>query len=173
MNPDPIQELRDTVLRRELDAEEERVVTEWLARHPEAVSGWRADLALARELRRLPEVELPADFTRRILAEISAPVGSGGERDRSKRRGWGWSWSWGWGSRRWIPALGFAVVLMAVGLGGWQWNVAQRRAELGQQLTALRTFSEVTPAVLEDFDAIRTYAAGSAPVDFGLLAAFE
>jgi hypothetical protein len=33
--------------------------------------------------------------------------------------------------------------------------------------------SDLPPAVLEDFEAIRSYGESSAPVDFGLLAALE
>lgn len=164
MNGDPIPELRDVLLRRELTADEERVVASWLARHPSAAAEWQAERALARGLRRLPDVPVATNFTRRVLDEIVR------ETARAERRSSRWQH---WLESRWMPVAGAAAVVASVALTGWQIQTARRDADFARQVATLRAISGLTPAVLEDFEAIRRYGESSPPVDFGLLAALQ
>lgn len=166
MKPEVIQELRDTLLRRELNPDEERVVAQWLARNPGEVEGWRAELMLARSVRRLPDVPVASNFTAQVLRQIGQePTAVSGKAWKSGA--WGWFGLWRW------PAIGVAAALAVVAATFWQVETARSQAELNRQIAALRTMSDLPPAVLEDFDAIRSYGESSAPVDFGLLAALE
>jgi anti-sigma-K factor RskA len=167
MKPEAIQELRDTLLRRELNPDEERVVAQWLARNPGEVEGWRAELMLARSVRRLPDVPVSSNFTAQVLRQIGREE-PGTVSRRSRRSGfWGWLGTWRW------PAVGVAAAVAVVAVTFWQIETTRSQAELNRQIAALRTMSDLPPAVLEDFEAIRSYGESSAPVDFGLLAALE
>lgn len=172
MNEDPLPSLRDLLLRRDLTPDEERRVADWLARHPEAVSDWRSDLALGRSLRQLPPVPVPSNFTSRVLAEVrrQSPASAIAPRAAFAVPAW----------QRWLrsrlPALaGAAALVLAVSAGTWQWKQARlrREAAYAQQVSALRALANLSPTVLEDFDAIQRFDAGSPAVDFELLAALQ
>lgn len=166
MKPDPIQELRDTLLRRELNPDEERQVAQWLARHPGEVEGWRTELAMARSVRRLPDVPVASNFTAQVLRQIGRePAAVSAKARKPGALKWFGGWRW--------PVIGVAAGLVVVAVTLWQIESARSQAELNRQLAALRTISDLPPAVLEDFEAIRSYGESSAPVDFGLLAALE
>ena len=167
MKPEAIQELRDTLLRRELNPDEERVVAQWLARNPGEVEGWRAELMLARSVRRLPDVPVSSNFTAQVLRQIGREE-PGPVSRRSRRSGFReWLGTWRW------PAVGVAAAVAVVAVTFWQIETTRSQAELNRQIAALRTMSDLPTAVLEDFEAIRSYGESSAPVDFGLLAALE
>jgi anti-sigma-K factor RskA len=155
------------LLRRELNPDEERVVAQWLARNPGEVEGWRAELMLARSVRRLPDVPVSSNFTAQVLRQIGREE-PGTVSRRSRRSGfWGWLGTWRW------PAVGVAAAVAVVAVTFWQIEISRSQAELNRQIAALRTMTDLPTAVLEDFEAIRSYGESSAPVDFGLLAALE
>ena len=169
MNEDPLPSLRDLLLPRDLTPEEERRVAEWLARHPEAAPEWRTDLALSRGLRRLPPTPVPSNFTSLVLAEVRrqasanpAPLAS---------------------SPTWLHALFFRyrifgwgmAVIVGIAAIGWQLQLhqARRDAAYAQQVSPLRALANLSPNVLEDFDAIQRFDAEGSSVDFELLAALQ
>lgn len=166
MNEDPLSPLRDVLLRRELTADEERRVAEWLTRHPEAAAEWRVDLALARSVRQLRPVPVPSNFTSRVLDEVrreSRSVTDAAPDWRAILRS------------RFLTALGTAAVVFGVAAIAWQLQRARVRHEAAyaQQVSALRALSDLSPAMLEDFDAIQRFDAGSPSIDFELLAALQ
>jgi anti-sigma factor RsiW len=168
MNEDPLSSLRDLLLRRDLGPEEERRVSEWLQRHPEAAAAWQTDLVLARRLRRLPPAPVPSNFTSRVLAEVrreSSPTAA-----RPAANSW-----FAWLRSRPLAATTAALVVL-----GTAWTAQQvqrqrahRQAAYTRQVSALRALVDLSPTVLEDFDAIQRFDPGSPAVDFELLAALQ
>ena len=168
MNDDPLPSLRDTLLRRELTPEEERLAQEWIQSHPEAAEGWLEDRGLAHQLRRLPPAPIPSNFTSLVLAEI--------ERER-RREGAGAPAAWRpfWKRMPFRAWLGPGTALVALAVAVFAWHGQQRREEQEQarNLAALRALSRLSPATLADFDVIQRFGASASPVDFELLAALE
>ena len=73
-------------------------------------------------------------------------------------------------------AIGFAAsLLVALAALGWFHDRArqQHEADYAQQVSALRALAHLSPAVLEDFDAIQRFDSKPAAVDFELLAALQ
>lgn len=166
MKEDPIPRLRDELSRRELTSAEARELADWLHAHPEADARWRADALVSRALRGLSERPIPSNFTALVMAEVDRL-----ERRPTSARPWELEWR-GWlrRHRAWIGAT--AVVVLTGGMA-WQAQVFKRDAELARQVAPLRVLGEISPAILEDFDAIRSFSERPAPVDFELLAALQ
>ncbi len=167
MNDDPLPHLQDVLLRRELNAGEEQTLALWLAQHPEALAGWPEDVALSRALRRLPDVPVPSNFTSQVLDEIRRDHAISVRKRESHPSPWPRL-----RPRAWISAAS-TVAVIAVALGGWEWNVRRQQAEFSHDITQLRALADVPQEVLEDFDAIQRFGQSSPAVDFELLAALQ
>ncbi len=168
MNEDLLSVLRDTLLRRDLTSEEEIRLADWLRQNPGRVADWRAEAALARGLRRIPNAPVPSNFTMRVIAEVEREAAAASRR----RLPWLGRLDWRSGWRRWATALGVAGLVV---LGGifQQMQQVHRRQEYVRHVAALRALSQIPPSVLEDFEAIRRFQDSSAPVDYELLAALQ
>lgn len=175
MNDDPRPWLRDVLMRRELTADEERRLTQWLARHPEATTDWSEEVALARVLRGLRSVEVPAHFTSRVMAEVRREAAA---RDRKRPgrglagEGWWRAWrsAFSWGR---MASVAAGVVVLGAGAGAWHWQTVRRSTDEARQVAALRAMASFKPEVLADFEAIRRFGDSSVPVDYELLAALQ
>lgn len=168
MNEDPLPQLHDALLRRELTPAEERTVATWLARRPEAAADWNEAVRLARAIRGLPPASVPSNFTARVLDEVRRDLAQAErhrDRDAVRRRGPVWFLA-----RRWLPAATAVTLAMAA---GWEWHQRNRLAEFTRDVTPLRVIAAVPQEVLQDFEAIQRFGQSSAPVDFELLAALE
>lgn len=168
MNEDPLPQLHDVLLRRELTPAEERAVATWLARRPEAAAEWNETVRLARAIRGLPQAPVPSNFTARVLDEVRRDLART-ERDRNPnpRRRVGPAW---FSLRRWIPAATAVTVAM---VAGWEWHQRNRLTEFTRDVAPLRVIAAVPQEVLQDFEAIQRFGQSSPSVDFELLAALE
>ncbi len=166
MKDDPVAELRDLLVRRDLTPHESRRLADWLRDHPEAGGDWEVDERISGVLRRLPDEPVPDRFTARVLAEVGR-----GERRRGGESFVLFDWR-NWLHRHWATAGSVALVALASGIV-WQTQVTRRNAEFARQVAPLRVLGEISPAILEDYDAIRRFAERPAPVDFELLAALQ
>jgi anti-sigma factor RsiW len=165
MNDDAISSLRDALLRRDLTPRERQDVRAWLENHPERAESWRADAALAKALRRLPDAQVPSNFTALVMSEIQrAPQqpASLGARWFPRLRA----------PRFWVPA-GAAALVVFGGLFGWSVHQHRQQVELAREIRPLRALAVLPPAILQDFEAIQRFSEMSAPVDYELLAALE
>lgn len=147
MSDERIKHLREAAWRRPLSKAEQVELAAWLSAHPEAQADWKAEAALNRSLRRLPDVPLPSNFTARVLQEIER------EQTAAGARGWGWQ---GLGWRRWVPRLALGAMAAGALVVSVRYYEVANQAKLGASVAAL---SEVTPApspdYLADFDSIR------------------
>lgn len=168
MNDDPLPSLRDLLLRRDLTPTEERLAQEWIRQHPESATAWHEDVRLARHLRGLPPAPVPSNFTARVLAEIQrAPHARPASPAASWWQRWRLATPWPW----LVPGTALLAILLAV--GSWQGHARKTREEQTRNLAALRTFTELPPATLADFEVIQRFGAAASPVDYELLAALE
>ncbi len=161
--PEP-HKLRDAQWRRELTPDEERAVAASLAEDPAAATDWVSEARLARAIRRLPDVPVASNFTRRVMSEVTREPG----RTATALTGWR-----AWLTTRWIAAGAMAALTVVVLSAGWGIHTRQQRADFSRQVATLRAMTGLSPAVLQDFEAIRCYSESSPPVDFVLLAALQ
>lgn len=172
MSDDPRPSLRDVLLRRDLNADEERRLARWLGLHPDTTAEWQADAAVARALRRLSPVPVPSNFTHQVLARLDREAGApahASRRPATHRLRLRLPW------RRWIPAAATLVLLTALGVG-WNLHRQHRQDRLLQaerELAALQLLAELPPAALEDFEVIRHFGDSWPQVDDELLAALQ
>jgi hypothetical protein len=153
MNPPP-DELRDALLRRRLSAAE-RAAAE---RHGDA-----ADAALGRALAGLPDRPAASNFNARVLAAVDRAAAPG-----AAPAGWRARWP------RWAAAGAVAAAVAALTFTGWQRQTRRAQAEALRPIAALGTLPQLSPEVLQDFDAIRRFAEAPATgVDFELLESFQ
>jgi anti-sigma factor RsiW len=166
MKEDPFAALRDAVLARELTAEEERRVAEWLKRHPERAEDWQRDLALGRAMRDLPDVPVPSNFTSIVLGKL--------RRDLPRRSGRFSGWR-----LRWLPrtcaGVSLAVLLAIFGgiVAGWTVHNQRRQAQYVRHVAALRVIADLPPEALRDFEAIRCFGETVPAIDYELLSALQ
>lgn len=169
MNDDPLPSLRDTLLRRDLTPAEESRAANWIQSHPELAASWRDDVALARQLRRLPPVAVPSNFTSLVLAAVQREPAAEPSTNPGASR-----WSF-WRNSAWrgwrVPATAVAVV--AITAASWQGYARHQQREQVRNLSTLRALKGLSPANLADFEAIQRFGATTSPVDFELLAALE
>lgn len=170
MQADPVPSLRDLLSRRDLTPVEARQLEDWLRQHPDSAAAWQADARLSSALRRLAPTPVPSQFTARVLAEVRRDCPRAAPSAALSA-----TFDFDWRAllrRHWIVAGSTALVVLVSGLA-WQSQVARRDVEFARQVVPLRVLGEISPAVLEDFDAIRRFAERPAPVDFELLAALQ
>ncbi len=167
MNNDPLyHRLIEQSWRRELSPVEKGELLAWLAAHPEAQADWDAEAGLNEALRQLPDMLVPSNFTARVLQAA--------ERDdapSTRQAGAGWSlWAW---PTRWLPRAAYATVLLSLGLVSYRAGETARQRQMAASLeTVARVSSAPSPAILEDFDAIRALPP-SPPPDVELLALLQ
>src|SRR5260370_23944746 len=71
MTRDPLYtQLREAGWRRKLTSAEEAQLCAWLAANPQEQKDWEAETAMNHALARLPDVEVPSNFTARVLAAV-------------------------------------------------------------------------------------------------------
>lgn len=168
MTEDPTSSLRDQLLRRPLTPAETTRVEDWLREHPAEASTWWADARIAESIRQLKPASVPTNFTNLVLAEIRR----GTRRTEAPLRfRLEFHWRAVLARHAWLVGT-TALVVLASGLA-WRTNVTRRDAEFARQVVPLRVIGELSPSVLQDFDAIRRFAERPAPVDFELLAALQ
>jgi hypothetical protein len=153
MNPPP-DELRDALLRRHLPPAE-RAAAE---RHGDA-----ADAALGRALAGLPDRSVASNFNARVLAALDREAAP-----RAPLAGWRLPWP------RRAAAGGVLAAVVGLAFVGWQQQARRAQADALRPIAALGTLPQLSPEVLQDFDAIRSFAeAPAAGVDFELLESFQ
>lgn len=148
----------DALLRRSLSAER-RAALEHELGDPAA-----EDLALTRALARLPDKPVASNFNARVLAAL----------DRSDTVATPVPWWCRARLPRWASAGAATALLAAVALVGWQQHARRLQAGTFRPIAALGALEQLSPAVLQDFDAIERYAGGpAAGVDFELLESLQ
>jgi anti-sigma factor RsiW len=152
MSKEPLyDQLREISWRRKLTPDEEALLAEWLAAHPEDRSDWESDLNLNRALAGIAPAPVPSNFTARVLAAAKRDAAFS-ERSRSSGTGW----------LRWLPKAAVAAVVLAAGLLSYHHVQETRRDDVARSLSAISQIPSMpSPAVLKDFDAIA--ALGSNP----------
>ena len=165
MNQDP-SELRELLSRRPLRPAEQAQLEAWLAMHPEARADWAADAALSALLARLPEQPAPSNLTARVLAEIGREEDLATAGARKTKTNWVGLGSWGWVTRA-------AVVVALVGLGAFVVH-RQQQVKVARNIVAVaKTAPELSPEVLEEFDAIYLLPPPLPGADLDLLAVMK
>jgi ferric-dicitrate binding protein FerR (iron transport regulator) len=147
MSKDPLYEhFLEISWQRALTPAEQARLGEWLAKHPEFDAEWEAESGLNRALEALPNMQVPSNFTARVLDEARR-IAVGGEQVQASRRLPWWS--------RWLPRTSVAAVVVAAGLLSYHHLQESRREEVAQSLTTLSQIPAVPgPEVLKDFDTI-------------------
>ncbi len=166
MNHDPIQDLRDALLRRPLTTGEQARLAHWLREHPAEAESWREDESLARALRQLPAPAVPAPFTAQVMAEIRREESQRHRRESPRRAGFWTAW------QRWISLAAAALVLLAA-ITVMEQRRSRADVEFARQVSPLRFIAEMPSGLLQDFDAIQRFGENPPPVDFELLAALQ
>lgn len=153
----PSPESPDTLLRRSLDAEQRAALEHRLG--PAAAE----DAALARLLARLPDKPLASNFNARVLAALDRPEAV------PVLAPW-------WRALLRPRAAAVAGVALAAVVGFTAWQQQARRVQAGtyRPIAALGELEQLSPAVLQDFEAIQRFAGGpAAGVDFELLESLQ
>lgn len=147
----------DALLRRSLTAEQRAALEHKLG------TAAAEDLALARALARLPDKPVASNFNARVLAAL----------DRPDSPPLAPPWWTALLRPRWAAAAGVALAAM-LALAGWQQHARRLQAGTFRPIAALGALDQLSPAVLQDFDAIQRYAGGpAAGVDFELLESLQ
>jgi negative regulator of sigma E activity len=134
-----------------------------LAAHPDVRADWETESALTDALTRLPDANVPSNFTARVLQAVELEDA----RD-ARRRGWHWTW------HVLVPRLAIAAVV--VGFAGlvYQRYEFANRAALAQSLTLLTAGQPLPSAeALKDFDAIQRLSRTTTRADDELLALLQ
>ena len=136
-------QLRESGWRRKLTEVEQAGLDAWLAANPDARADWEMESALSAALTRLPDVDVPSNFTARVLQAV----------DRAEVQPRGWHWNW----HRLMPRVAFAVGVMSfAGLSVHHHEIYRQRAALAKTVALVTVGQPVPgPEALENFDAIR------------------
>jgi len=167
MNQSDYNELRENAWKRKLTAQQEAEVKAYLAKYPEARPDWEEERILTQSLARLPDAALASNFTAQVLQAVNRqqPMAS----PAAVVRWWRRLRSLGWGYRS-----AMAAVVLSAGVLSYQQYLALTREELA---TSVATVSSVAalPSVtgLRDFDAIQHLDNIAAVIDTKLLAALQ
>lgn len=138
------QKLIEIRWRRPLTADEEAELRLWLADRPEAQAEWELEAGLTEGLNRLPDIDVPSNFTARVLQELE-------RRPVSPRVG---RWKWVW--RSLVPKAALVAVICGAGLFVSRQHAMARRLEMAQSVAAVSKVSSLpSPEILEDFEVIR------------------
>jgi len=148
MTNDPLyNRLLELSWKQKLTDAQEAQMRAWLAAHADCLPDWEAETSLNNALGQLPHVPVPTNFTAQVLQRLDSEVAA-----ETRHRPAGWRiWR-----QRWLPRMGFAVVVLGAGLFSYhQVRMDQRRAYLRSVEVVSDVASLPSPKILEDFDAIR------------------
>src|SRR5262245_4327760 len=164
MNETEYQALVEVSWHRPLTANEQAQLDAWLAANPAARLDWEMDVALTRELQRLPEAPLASNFTAQVMLAVEQ------ESRVAARRFSVSDWVLRW-LRRPASRLAWAVLLLGAGLFGFQQHRASVRDEMAKGLSVLASMATLSdPTVFENFDAVRRLGQAAPTDDEELLA---
>jgi hypothetical protein len=160
------QKLCEISWQRKLTPDEQALLSEWLAAHPEDQADWESEALLNQSLASLPDVPVSNNFTARVVeaARLQAAMD-----ERAAQPGATRFARW----LQWLPKAALAAAVLAAGLLAYTHTQAAKRAEWAESLSALSEGPSLpAPEVLKDFDAIA--AMSSAPAaDEELLKAMQ
>jgi anti-sigma factor RsiW len=168
MTRDPLYtQLREAGWRRKLTSAEEAQLCAWLAANPQEQKDWEAETAMNDALARLPDVEVPSNFTARVLAAVERERQGAAHSIGHRRQPWRLGWNW-------LPRAALAALILGAGLVSYEYT--RKKVERKQLAESVVAVSDVTslpsPEVLQDFDAIRALNT-TPPPDDTLLALFK
>jgi hypothetical protein len=149
MNDPLYSQLRQSNWRRPLVPGEEAELRAWLAAHPEMESDWETESGLSEALARLPDVEVPSNFTAVVVSRAVSPeyAGAPGSAPRWMPRAL-------WLSL--VPKLAFLALTVSLALFSYHQHQVARRAEFARKIATLSSMPAVRdPELLKDFDTIR------------------
>jgi hypothetical protein len=168
MTRDPLYtQLREAGWRRKLTSAEEAHLRAWLAENPQEQQDWDAELAMNDALARLPDAEVPSNFTARVIATV--------ERERQGATHSSGRWNMPWRLRwSWLPRAALAALILGSGLVSYEYTRKKvERKQLAESLVAVSHVASLpSPDVLQDFDAIRALNT-TPPPDDTVLALFK
>jgi anti-sigma factor RsiW len=120
----------------------------WLSAHPEAQAEWDTDVGLTDALTRLPDAPVASNFTARVLHAV--------EREGTAESQTPALTLWQRWQRRWKWALAGAAAVAVAGLLVVHQQQDARRAELANSVVKVSSVVSLpSPAILQDFEAIR------------------
>jgi len=101
--------------------------------------------ALNAALARLPDANVPSNFTARVLQAV--------EHEEARPRAWSWRWNW----HTLVPRIAFAaVVITFAGLAFQHHEIYRQRTALARNVALVTRGQPMpSPEALENFDAIR------------------
>jgi len=109
MTSDPLYlKLLETSWRRKLTPAESAELAAWLKTHPEAQADWELEAGLNDLMERLPEADVPSNFTARVLAEAQRPS-RGKQKQDGIRAFWARRFSW-------LPRIAMASLVLGSGI---------------------------------------------------------
>jgi hypothetical protein len=149
-------QMREAAWRRKLTPAEDARLRAWLAAHPDQSADWEAESLLNDGLSRLPDVPMPSNFTAVVLQRVELE-------SRTTTRGR--SFTQRWKERLWWrPRLGFAALVLVVGLLSYESVQEMHRREIGRSVSVVSEVAGMpSPEALKDFDAIRALPSAPAP----------
>lgn len=148
MSDSELNQLREKNWRRRLTPAEAAELQAWLGTHPEARADWETEAELTEAMSRLPDAQVPGNFTARVLeaveresaAQKRAPVPV-----------------WTWLLRSYMPRAAVAAVVLGTVLLTYREHTAEKKqAEVVEGVKMVSGVSSLpSPEVLQDFDTIR------------------
>ena len=140
-----LSQLRESGWRRKLTEAEQAELHAYLAAHPDARADWEMESALNTALTRLPDANVPSNFTARVLQAV--------EHEEARPRAWSWRWNW----HTLVPRIAFAaVVITFTGLAFQHHEIYRQRIALAKNVALVTRGQPMpSPEALENFDAIR------------------
>src|SRR5689334_5176828 len=158
MNDSEYQALIEESWHHPLTPDEQSRLDGWLAANPAGRLDWEMDLALTRELQRLPDAPLASNFTAQVMQAVDRESRSAARRNSFAEQIMQWF-------RRPAARLAWAMVLIGAGLFGYQQHRVNVRDEMAKGLSVLASMATLSdPAVFENFDAVRSLSR-AAPTD--------
>ena len=138
-------QLRESSWRRKLTEAEQAELRAYLAANPDARADWEMESALNAALTRLPDANVPSNFTARVLQAV--------EREEARPRVWGWRWNW----QTLVPRVALAAAVIAfTGLVFQHHEIYRQRIAFARNVALVTRGQPMpSPEALENFDAIR------------------
>jgi hypothetical protein len=135
-----LETLRAAAWRRPLTAAEIGEMRRRLGNAPEA-DDWQLETRLSLALSRLPDAEVPSNFTARVLAAATGKTAAPAP-----------ALPW-W--RRWVPRLALACAVLGLSVLGMKRYEAHSRQRMAESVAAISPLGALpSPETLADFDAI-------------------
>lgn len=153
MNQDPVyNRLRELSWRRPLTENEQAELRAWVAAHPEAQAEWEVETNLSAMLHQLPDAPVPSNFTARVRQAVEQETAAA-----EQQPGFHWAWRW----RVFLPRVAGVAVVIGFSLFGYHRHAIVQQARLVKKLAD--TPEVANPALLEDFEAIRSLGSTPSP----------